>query len=80
LFHIAEASVTSAAVATMGGRGEDEGKGVEEEVEEECGKFQIHNSTKFNHGSASRDLRDVRDAGGTCSICPAFLIDGRGST
>jgi hypothetical protein len=43
----------SAAVVATGGRGEDRETGVEKEVEEKCGKFQIHSSTKFNHGQST---------------------------
>ena len=51
LLHIVNVSVD---VGDGGGdrwTGRGLGNGVEEEVEERCGKFQIHNSTKFNHGS-----------------------------
>lgn len=50
LFHIVEDSVD---VGNDGGDGWTEENGVEEEVEGRCGKFQIHNSTKFNHGQST---------------------------
>jgi len=50
LFHIVDISAGDGDGSGGGWTGRGLGNGGGEEVEDRCGKFQIHNSTKFNHG------------------------------